>query len=105
MHPHVTIQRHLLVGAVRAVRTRIRLSHLELAAGLAVVVLVVRRVFVRARSMGAVEGTMGLEGARRTEPDAARRADQGGRRRPGRLHRDRFLAIGRQDEQPTRCDG
>lgn len=96
----MAIQGHLLVGAVGAVRTRVRLPRLELAAGLAaVVVLVVRRILVRAGPMGAVEGAMGLEGARRAEPDAARRADQGSR--PGRLYRDRLLAVGRQDEQAT----
>jgi len=102
VHPHVTIQRHLFVGAVGAVRARVRFPHLELAAGLAaVVVLVVRRVLVHARPMGAVEGAMGLEGARRAESDAAWRADQSGRRRSSRFHRDRLLAVGRQDEQAT----
>lgn len=102
MHSHVAIQGHLLVGAVGAVRARIRLPYLELAAGLAtLVVLVVRRILVYARSVGAVEGAMGLEGARRAESDAARWAEQASRRRPGRLHRDRLLAVGWKDKQAT----
>jgi len=48
--------------------------------------------------MGTVEGTVGLQSARRAEADAARRTDQSGRRRPRRFHRDGLLAIGRQDE-------
>lgn len=102
MHPHVTIQGHLLVSTVGAMRTRVRLPHFELAAGLAAVfVLIVRRVLVHARPVGAVKGAMGFEGARRAEPDTAGWTDQGGRRRPSRLHRDRLLAVGRQDEQAT----
>lgn len=73
MHPHVAIQRHLLVGAVGAMRTRVRLPHLVLA-GL-VVVLVVRRVLLHARPMGAIESAMGLQSAGRAEADAARRTD------------------------------
>lgn len=71
----MTIQGDLLVRAVRAVRTAVQFPSLGLAAGLAVVVLIVRRVLVGARPVGAVESAMGLQGARRAEADAARRAD------------------------------
>lgn len=44
VHPHVAVQRHFLIRAVRTMRTRVRLPHLVFA-GL-VVILVVRRVLL-----------------------------------------------------------
>lgn len=100
VHPHVSVQRDLLVRAVRTVGTSVRLPHLEFVRLL--LVLLVGRLLLEPRTMGAVEGAMRLEGARRAEADAAWRADEGSR--PGWLHRDRLLAVGWQHEQPTRRD-
>lgn len=58
VHPHVSVQRDLLVRAVRAMRTGVRLPHFEFAGLL--VVLVVRGVLLQPRPMGAVEGAVRL---------------------------------------------
>lgn len=97
VHPHVSVQRDLLVRAVGTVGTSVRLPHLEFIRLL--LVLLVGCLLLEPGPVGAVEGAMRLEGARRAKTDAARRADE--RRRPGWLHRDRLLAVGWQHEQPT----
>lgn len=97
VHSHVSVQRDLLVRAVRTVRAGVRLPHLEFIRLL--LVLLVGCLLLEPRTVGAVEGAVRLEGARRAKTDAAWRADEG--RRPGWLHRDRLLAVGWQHEQPT----
>ena len=94
MHPHVSVQRDLLVRAVRAVRTGVRFSHFEFVGFL--LVLLVGGVFLEPGTVSAVKRAMRLEGARRAEADAAWGTDE--RRRPGWFHGDRLLAIGRQYE-------
>lgn len=58
MHSHVPIQRDLFISTVRTMRTSVGLAYLELARLL--LVLVVGRVLLETRSMGAIEGTMSL---------------------------------------------
>lgn len=62
MHSHVSVQRDLLVRAVRAVGAGIRFSHFEFV-GL-FLVLFVGGVFLEPGTMCAVESAMRFEGAR-----------------------------------------
>lgn len=100
MHSHVPIQRDLLVGTVRTMRTSVGLPYFELARLL--LVFVVGRVFFETRSMGAIEGTMSLQSAGRTKTNTTGWADQGSW--SGRFNGDRFFSVGWQDEQTTRCN-
>lgn len=110
VHPHMAIQRNLLVSAIRAVRTGVGFAHFKLAAsgtGLAaaILIVIVCRVLVYAWSMSAIKSAMSIQGAGRAELDAARHTNQGGRRRrPCRLHCNRLLAVGWQDKQAARSD-
>lgn len=100
MHPHVSVQRDLLVRTVRAVRTGVRLLHFEFVGFL--LVFFVGGVFLEPGTMSAVKCAMRLEGACRAEADAAWGTDE--RRRPGWFHGDRLLTIRRKYEQTTRGD-